>query len=562
MSYQALYRTFRSQTFDGVVGQIAVSHTLKNAIIQEKTSHAYLFTGPRGTGKTSMARIFAKAVNCPNVKEGEPCNTCSSCLSITQGSLDDVIEVDAASNNGVEEIRKIRDTAIFPPTIADKKVYIIDEVHMLSMGAFNALLKTLEEPPVNVIFILATTEVHKVPATILSRCQRFDFKRIQIVDIVAHMKKILADLNIAYEEEALFIIARSAQGGMRDALSILDMAISFSEDSVTVDDANSVTGSLTYEKMDEYLGYIEQKQCEQALETLESILSEGKETKRFLEDMLLYLRDLLMYGQAPKLIEEKYAQMRSEFIRLSQSFSTEKIFSMIEVFHQATQDIRLSSNPQIQLEVVTVKLLDDSSKTVKENNAAVSGSQSEIDSLKQEILLLQKEIDALKENGLTVSKQTKVSTLSNQPSTSSYKEPIERVLTLLPKANKSIKEELINAWTDLLHLLTVPQRANFTKYSIVAATPNTVVLVYKQEVAFLAGKVANDADFKRAVQNGLARLTAYSPELIPMSENGWNEVLTHFKDGKQESEVQAKQELPIVEQAKELFGDLVQVKDE
>ena len=221
MSYQALYRVWRPQKFIDVVGQEHVTKTLQNALLQEKISHAYLFSGPRGTGKTSAAKILAKAVNCERSPVAEPCNECSACLGITDGSIPDVIEIDAASNNGVEEIRDIRDKVKYAPSSVKYKVYIIDEVHMLSIGAFNALLKTLEEPPKHVIFILATTEPHKIPLTIISRCQRFDFKRITAKAIVNRMKLIVDETGVKYDEEALQVIARAAEGGMRDALSLL-----------------------------------------------------------------------------------------------------------------------------------------------------------------------------------------------------------------------------------------------------------------------------------------------------------------------------------------------------
>ena len=224
--YQALYRKYRSQTFGQLVGQEVIATTLRQAVEQGKISHAYLFSGPRGTGKTSVAKIFAKAMNCPNQKGGEPCNECYICEAITNGSLEDVIEIDAASNNGVDEIRDIRDKSTYAPSLAPHKVYIIDEVHMLSTGAFNALLKTLEEPTENVVFILATTELHKIPATILSRVQRFEFKSIKTPAIQDHLKAVLDKEGIDYEEEAVAIIARRAEGGMRDALSILDQALS------------------------------------------------------------------------------------------------------------------------------------------------------------------------------------------------------------------------------------------------------------------------------------------------------------------------------------------------
>ncbi|MFE8735920.1 DNA polymerase III subunit gamma/tau, partial [Streptococcus pyogenes] len=269
--YQALYRKYRSQTFDEMVGQSVISTTLKQAVESGKISHAYLFSGPRGTGKTSAAKIFAKAMNCPNQVDGEPCNQCDICRDITNGSLEDVIEIDAASNNGVDEIRDIRDKSTYAPSRATYKVYIIDEVHMLSTGAFNALLKTLEEPTENVVFILATTELHKIPATILSRVQRFEFKAIKQKAIREHLAWVLDKEGITYEVDALNLIARRAEGGMRDALSILDQALSLSPDNqVTIAIAEEITGSISILALGDYVRYVSQEQATQALAALET----------------------------------------------------------------------------------------------------------------------------------------------------------------------------------------------------------------------------------------------------------------------------------------------------
>ena len=293
--YQALYRKYRSQNFSQLVGQEVVARTLKQAVEQDKISHAYLFSGPRGTGKTSVAKIFAKAMNCPNQVGGEPCNNCYICQAVTDGSLEDVIEMDAASNNGVDEIRDIRDKSTYAPSIAKYKVYIIDEVHMLSTGAFNALLKTLEEPTPNVVFILATTELHKIPATILSRVQRFEFKSIKTQDIRDHIFQILEKEGIDYETEAVEIIARRAEGGMRDALSILDQALSLTQEAtLTTAVSEEITGTISLSALDHYVAALAQKDVPGALQNLDLIFENGKSMTRFVVDLLQYLRDILI----------------------------------------------------------------------------------------------------------------------------------------------------------------------------------------------------------------------------------------------------------------------------
>ncbi|WP_086312029.1 DNA polymerase III, delta' subunit [Enterococcus sp. 7F3_DIV0205] len=527
MAYQALYRVWRSQRFDDVVGQKAITQTLKNAIIQKKTSHAYLFTGPRGTGKTSAAKIFAKAINCKHSIDGEPCNECETCVAITEGRLNDVIEIDAASNNGVEEIRDIRDKAKYAPTQAEYKVYIIDEVHMLSTGAFNALLKTLEEPPQNVIFILATTEPHKIPLTIISRTQRFDFKRISTQDIVDHLGFILKQINVEFEEQALYVIGRAAEGGMRDALSILDQTISFSDEKVTLTDAMQVTGSLTYEMMDQYISSCVSGDVEQALEVLESILSSGKEARRFLEDLLLYCRDLLMFQQAPNLLTDKVGNLTENFKVLAGQTAAEKIYQMIQILSDTQNDIRFTNNANIYLEVATVKLAKSVKKTVEVLDGAQPVATAEMSMLQQQIEHLQKELSELKKNGVVAKEAEPVKTTRATSSKNTLRIPTELVYKVLNEATKDHLMNVKNVWDDLLQMMSVTQRAMLKASEPVAAGPNGLVIAFEYEI--VCGRAMEDEEMQLAVHNNLSRLVNnYAPDMICITKESWPKLRQSF----------------------------------
>ncbi|WP_430598140.1 DNA polymerase III subunit gamma/tau [Enterococcus sp. AZ177] len=527
MAYQALYRVWRSQRFDDVVGQKAITQTLKNAIIQKKTSHAYLFTGPRGTGKTSAAKIFAKAINCKHSIDGEPCNECETCVAITEGRLNDVIEIDAASNNGVEEIRDIRDKAKYAPTQADYKVYIIDEVHMLSTGAFNALLKTLEEPPQNVIFILATTEPHKIPLTIISRTQRFDFKRISTQDIVDHLGYILKQINVEFDEQALYVIGRAAEGGMRDALSILDQTISFSDEKVTLTDAMQVTGSLTYEMMDQYISNCVSGDVEQALEVLESILSSGKEARRFLEDLLLYCRDVLMFQQAPNLLAEKVGNLTENFKELAKHTAAEKIYQMIQILSDTQNDIRFTNNANIYLEVATVKLAKSVKKPVEVSNETQSTPPEEIATLQQQIEHLRKELTELKKNGVTAKEAEPVKVTRATSSKNTLRIPTELVYKVLNQATKDHLLNVKNVWDDLLQMMSVTQRAMLKASEPVAASPNGLVIAFEYEI--VCGRAMEDEEMQLAVHNNLSRLVNnYAPDMVCITKESWPKLRQSF----------------------------------
>lgn len=356
MSYKALYRTYRPQTFKDVTGQDVVVQTLQNAIKNNKISHAYLFCGPRGTGKTSIARIFAKALNCSNLNVNEPCDECISCKEISQGINPDVIEIDAASNNGVDEIRDIREKVKYLPSGSKYKIYIIDEVHMLSGGAFNALLKTLEEPPKHVVFILATTEPQKLPATIVSRCQRYEFKSLSVEEISTRLKEIceLEDVNIS--EEALNSISESAEGAMRDALSILDQAISYGNKNIEIDDINGVTGSLNFEKVIALGNAVENKDIHNTLEIVHGLLSTGKEISKIINGLLVFYRDVLLYKSVGDSGYSKYIFEKEEFKEFSNHVNVSKIMYLIDILCDIQSKVKYSTTPNIFLEIALIKM--------------------------------------------------------------------------------------------------------------------------------------------------------------------------------------------------------------
>lgn len=358
MAYQALYRSYRPQDFKSVAGQRHVVTTLQNAIKLNKVAHAYLFSGPRGTGKTSMAKIMAKALNCVHGPTTEPCNECEICKGITKGTISDIVEIDAASNNGVDEIRDLRDKVKYLPSECRYKVYIIDEVHMLSQGAFNALLKTLEEPPSHVIFILATTEPHKIPATILSRCQRFDFQSLDKADIVERLQYVLNAENIKATPEAVDLIAESSEGGMRDALSLLDQSISYSTDDViSEDDVLAVSGNISSQIILHMLKEALESNSAEVLKSLGEIISDGKEIPRIINDVIIFLRDALLakIGSSNSL---KSAYKTEEYQVFLAKISNEIIYKWLDVLNDTLNNIKFTTQKRAYLELGLLKMAD------------------------------------------------------------------------------------------------------------------------------------------------------------------------------------------------------------
>ena len=553
MAYQALYRKWRPQKFEDMVGQTAVTKTLKNAIIHHKTSHAYLFTGPRGTGKTSAAKIFAKAINCLNPQDGEPCNDCLLCKGITEGTIGDVIEIDAASNNGVEEIRDIRDKARYAPTQATYKVYIIDEVHMLSTGAFNALLKTLEEPPKNVIFILATTEPHKIPATIISRTQRFDFRRITNDEIIQRLRYILEQEEIAYEEEALSVIARCANGGMRDALSLLDQVISFSDDKVSFEQAIQVSGSLTDDLMIEFVHLLTQQQAQAALLQLQDLLLLGKEASRLIEEWLEFSRDLLVAKQTGDMIGRSEA-----FVEFAKEVEEAFLYRFMDALNQTQQEMRFTTKPTISLEVFTIKMAQP---VVAVTQQAAPANQEYVSQLEQQLQSLQQQMSQLLQGqGVVVPKKA---TSTPQAKASTYKPNIGEVYKVLDAATRKDLIFIRELWGDLLQMLSTTQRALLKASEPVAASPNGFVLKFDYEI--LCQRAQESVELHEDIARHCQTLAQYPGNFVSVTGEQWVQIRQDYlRDKKEKQEAEGvthateMEEQPTDEEEKNEVEQLVQ----
>ncbi|QCR30724.1 DNA polymerase III subunit gamma/tau [Lysinibacillus sp. SGAir0095] len=591
MTYQAFYRVYRPQSFREMSGQTHVKRTLQNALLANKTTHAYLFSGPRGTGKTSTAKIFAKALNCEKAPASEPCNECPTCLSITEGSHPDVIEFDAASNSRVEEMRDIIEKVRFAPANARFKVYIIDEVHMLSTSAFNALLKTLEEPPPHAVFILATTEPHKLPATIISRCQRFDFKRLSSNDILERMKVVLEDINLPYEEQALKVIAQAAAGGMRDALSLLDQVVSFSGDTLTLDNALLVSGSISQDIFYNVVESLKAKEIAKVLTAIEELIADGKDPLRLAEDLITFFRDLLLLQTSSELTELlELVAPEDKFIQLAHEFSADTLYGYIDILSKTQQEMRFSHHTKIYLETALLKMAQVQNSGAVNAQAQV-GSIALDPAMNEKVANLEKMVQQLTmqlQNGVqgqgTASVQQKEAPRPRAKS-NNFNAPVGRIREVLKTATKQDIHNIKNGWAQSLSQLQKSQAALLAEAEPVAASSSAFVIKFKYDIH--CRMVAENREFTSLFAQALSQMTGTMYEVLCIPENDWMTLRQNFikenglnqkketsddesdldRDDHEEPFIDDAQEIasedPLIVEAEKMFGkDFVEVVED
>lgn len=596
MEHIALYRAWRPQSFQDMVGQQHIIRTLQNAIREQRLSHAYLFSGPRGTGKTTTAKVLAKAVNCEKGPAPEPCNECDACRRITAGAVMDVLEIDAASNRGVEEIRDLREKVKYAPTEVRQKVYIIDEVHMLTTEAFNALLKTLEEPPPHVMFILATTEPHRLPATVISRCQRFDFRRVSLEEQSQRLRTICEQEGITAEEEAIEYIARLSDGGMRDALSILDQISSFSNGHVSYQQVLDMTGGIPSRQFAELAKTILEDDVGGMLQMIEGFMQEGKSADKCMENLLYYFRDLLMIKMVPEAdkLTERVLDAQ-DFREMAREFSKGQLFRIIDTLNHYQTEMKYAAQPQTLFEVALLKLcslpkqegalqgqepVTHTADGAAASHAAASGvSASEVLQLKNRLAELERKLEQALQGGLAASGAGSADRSTNAGARAGSRTPAPRLSSpaklpaglehYISQRNSQEFMAVQGKWNQILQAVKdekVTIHAWFVNGEPVSVSEDAVLVAFKNDIhRETTEKPANKQLIERVMERCLGRPC----RLVTMMLKDWNEAVQGAAETPKEpfeleppAEDGGGSKEPWVDEALQLFGDdLVVIKE-
>jgi DNA polymerase-3 subunit gamma/tau len=587
MSHIALYRSWRPQTFGDVVGQDHIIQTLQNSLAEGRLTHAYLFSGPRGTGKTTAAKLLAKAVNCLNGPAPEPCNICDACRRISDGSVMDVIELDAASNNGVDEIRDIRDKVKYAPTEVRYKVYIIDEVHMLTIGAFNALLKTLEEPPAHVIFILATTEPHKLPVTIISRCQRYDFRRVSLEAQLDRLQLICKEEGIQADEQALKHIARLSDGGMRDALSLLDQIVAYTGHTFVYADVIAITGSIAVEQFQEMAVALQRNELGTVLDQIEQLIQEGKSVEKCLESFIHFYRDILMVRMLPDASLVLQGGVDEGLRKLADLYEQDQLFMAVELLNHYAGEMKFAAHPGTLLEVAMMQLC--ARLNARTENAELPSSVTErIVRLETRVIELESKLATAMQQGISSSQVNTASTPGNKSTTGaragsstsalSEKRSKSNLEPFVQGMNDSQFKQLLPKWNQVL--AKVKER-KITIYAwlvdgeLVSAINGAILVAFKNTIH---RETTEKPDNRQLIEKVIQEVYGENLSLRTVMAKEWSEVASSkstkatygAEDTNKETEVlQFEPEHLVskddewINEAIELFGeDLVVVKED